>query len=132
MLISLPNDLVKNSETLEFEIPATVAGQVRLYMDRFRPRLVPGVNVSSFPWRERAEAHRLAARSARPHRLKSPGLKITRHLVRRIAARLFLDRHSEQRGNHPRRAARLSRAREVTGSYDGLWFRQPPRPVAFR
>lgn len=33
---------------------------------------------------------------------------------------------------HPRKATRLSRAREMTGGYDGLWLRRPPRLQAFR
>lgn len=97
LLISVPDDLVKNDEMLEFEIPTLVARQVRLYIDRFRPRLVRGVNVYLFPGENgpkhigslRDQLGRIAWRDL--------GLKINPHLMRRIVAKLFLDRHPEQR-----------------------------------
>jgi hypothetical protein len=39
---------------------------------------------------------------------------------------------AERQGKHPRKAARLSRARVAVRGYDGFRFRRPPRLLALR
>ena len=97
LLISVPDDVVKNGEDLEFEIPTVVARQVRLYIDHFRPRLVRGVNAFLFPG-EAGPKH-IASLREQLGRIawNDLGLRINPHLMRRIVAKLFLDRHPEQR-----------------------------------
>ncbi len=94
--ISVHED-VKNDEALEFEVPVEVARQVRLYIDRFRPRLVKGVNAYLFPG-ENGPKHIGSVRQQLDRvAWNDLGLKINPHLMRRIVAKLFLDRYPEKR-----------------------------------
>lgn len=97
LLISVPGEEIKNREDQDFEIPVEVAQRVRIYLDDFRPRLAKGINPYLFPG-ERGPKHIDSLRDQLQNTAWNElGLKINPHLIRRLAAKLFLERHPELR-----------------------------------
>jgi integrase len=87
----IPPGEVKNSQPLEFALPARVAKLVDLYVSRYLPVLTSNPNGPHFPGRDgnAKTPAELSAQLKRAVRLAT-GLDVNLHLFRHIAAKLFL------------------------------------------
>jgi hypothetical protein len=56
-VIHVPAAMVKNAVDLDYELPAPIARDLELYLERFRSRLVAGTNPWPFPSRDGEAKH---------------------------------------------------------------------------
>jgi len=55
--IHVPAAMVKNTIDLDYDLPPPIARSLELYLDRFRPRLITGINPWLFPGRDGRAKH---------------------------------------------------------------------------
>jgi integrase len=92
--IHVPADIVKNSVELEYEIPAHVVDHIRLYLERFRPRLVNGSSPWLWPGENSAAKHVATLRQQVKKAIRNgAGIRLTPHQFRHVGAKLFLDQN---------------------------------------
>ena len=90
----IPEQEVKNSQALEFELPETVVRLLTLYRERFLPLLSTSQDGDLFPSRDgtpKTPGH-LSVQLQR-HLKQVTGLDMNMHLTRHLAAKLFLKAH---------------------------------------
>lgn len=119
LAIHVPGEEVKNGRDLDLEVPHEVAGHVRLYLDRFRPRLIEGASPWLFPGKDGGPKHITTLREQLKKAVREgAGVTMTPHQIRHIVGKLFLD---QRPGEHGTVASILAHAstRTTIASYTG-------------
>jgi integrase/recombinase XerD len=97
--VHVPAAMVKNTIDLDYELPAPIARLLELYLERFRPRLVAGINPWLFPGRDGKAKHVATLREQVTRAvLQGTGIELHPHLFRHIAGKLLLDQHPGDQG----------------------------------
>jgi integrase len=91
----IPAEEVKNSVDLEFPIPEVIAELLGTYLETYQPLLANGHPSSAlFPGRDGGSKHDTAPRRQITTTIrKELGLDMNPHLLRHLAALLFLEKH---------------------------------------
>ena len=111
--------MVKNAIDLDYELPAPIARHLELYLERFRPRLVAGVNPWLFPGRAGKAKHVATLREQVTRAVRQgTGIELHPHLFRHIAGKLLLDEHPGDQGTVQRMLGHKS-IRTTMATYTG-------------
>ncbi len=93
LLISIPDDEVKNDRPIEFELPEETANLIKRYLE-LRPLLFDDPGDWLFPGRGgRAKSPGTLGVQIKKTITKHTGLVVNAHLMRHIAAKIYLERH---------------------------------------
>jgi integrase len=86
----LPAEQTKNTKRLEFLLSERLVGLLRIYLERYRPRLAPPDNPFLFPSRGGHLATNSLGGRLSKSMFKRTGLTLNLHLFRHLAGRLIL------------------------------------------
>lgn len=96
--ISIPESEVKNAQDLHFPLPLPVSNMVRVYLERFRPRLFKDNNEYLFPSRNgKAKRSDTLSKQISRQIWDRTGLKVNPHLIRHFVATMVI---KNQPGNY--------------------------------
>jgi integrase len=95
LVIDIDGGEVKNGQTLSFPLPQARADLVRLYVDKYQPRLSPGPNPYLFPGDLPGRPKRADTLSKQLSGLilKTIGLEVNPHLYRHLVHLIVLNRY---------------------------------------
>jgi integrase len=92
LLLHVDGDEVKNNEPIDQELPADSAKLMAEYIEKFRPLLFPEIGDWLFPGKKGGPKSRVTlGAQIRKTIQKHTGLKVNAHLMRHIAAKIYLE-----------------------------------------